>query len=1497
MDKAVSMDGRIGGRLSSRHRTRPMLAWFRSPAALALLTLALAATPAPAVQFDFAFDESDGSFSPAQRNVLEYAGDLWSQWLTPTGANHTLSVDVRWNPETSVASASAERTKVTIDGVDVWMTEGAYGHHVGNSEDIGTISFSPGINWYTGTDGLPPSGTADMVSTALHEIGHLMGMVSTYRGDQDWGRLSVVNRYLDHFDTYLRDASGNAPEPGSDIDFDVAEPIWFVGPWAEFYHGGPVRINVPDTDPEEDDYPNIAHPAETGGIMTYGDRTRSRHGLYDYEVGMFQDLRLSFQRPSWMDLTLRFPDEATFAVWHNGANWDWGLPPDADTSVSLHMADAGDDYELRVTKLAEAAQFWMGGADDAEARLRVEDEGILLVDNAYIGAEPDSRAHLHVTGEDAWMQTGALNVGYDGVGALVVDEAGAAYSETAVVGDRVDADATARVHHDDSRWQIDELLTIGRRGEGTLDFHLHAVIEAGQLHVGRHAGSSGTIRGGVGAPSITNARIIVDGPVAIGGSPSEPGGVGHIELVNGASLFSDGPMHVWSDGSLEIRGSDSVVRAASLQIRGGHVEQRLGSLNIGPSTIEDHGLHLGAGGAANLHVADGGLLETSQSNLDASGSDTSMARVTGPGTRWENDGRLDIGILGDATLQVLEHAQVTTGVVRAGQGFGHGQIFVVGDQENPGEPSRLDVDGQMRLGDMGTGQLHVLDGGEARTDWINAGIEDGSYGGIYVRGSGLDPDREPIPARLVIEKDIDLGLQGLGQMFIERGGHVHADELTISARGGQGIAEVHHRDSLLELDRSLAVGAVGRGSLLIADDAAVHVGATTTVGDIDGFGELEIDGGTLHTHSLHFHVGSAGAWAFDRGRVIVDGGSFQLPGQDLRLDGVVGPDAPLLALRDAAEAQLEPGRRLIIGETGHGRLEVSAGSTLLSHGADVGGASAEEFNVVIADAGSALTSTEDIHVAPAGQAAVAAVDGGAIHAQAELILAGSADAAGALVVTGVDDDADRASLLEVAGHAIVGEYGAAALQVDDRARATIDGDLTLAARQPSEASLLLGQYFQGVGGGNGGRLDVAGNLYVASDAGSATPDVGMAQVLIDEHGRLDVAGHAYLGPEQAQDVVAALTLNGGLARMQALHVRADGELELRDGELVIDGGTFEHAHTLQDLHLDGHTSGDRVELTLTNNAVTTNIDHLDVGHTHAASIEVRSGSVLSTGDSRIAAESTAHGHVHVAGTQSAWHASSLYVGGTADAAGGEGTLSLADHAHVHVDEDMIIWDDGTLKGQGTVDADELVSAGTVDPGNSTGTLHITGDYTQQDAGRLEISLGGTDAGQFDQLHVAGSATLAGALDLSLADGFLPTPADSFDILLADQGLAGTFDTVQGSLVDDGPAFSLLYDTQHVELVFDLLPGDMNLDGVVDTADVAPFVQALTDPQAYMSQFGIDEDTMITLGDINDDGGFDTADVAPFVQLLVDGDSPSVPEPGSLALLAMGMMALLRRGRA
>ncbi len=63
------------------------------------------------------------------------------------------------------------------------------------------------------------------------------------------------------------------------------------------------------------------------------------------------------------------------------------------------------------------------------------------------------------------------------------------------------------------------------------------------------------------------------------------------------------------------------------------------------------------------------------------------------------------------------------------------------------------------------------------------------------------------------------------------------------------------------------------------------------------------------------------------------------------------------------------------------------------------------------------------------------------------------------------------------------------------------------------------------------------------------------------------------------------------------------------------------------------------------------------------------------------------------------------------------------------------------------------------------------------------------------------------------------------------------------------------------------PGDMNCDGIVNNADIDPFVQALTDPAAYAAAF---PDCNIMNADLNGDDVVNNADIDPFVALLSGG---------------------------
>jgi hypothetical protein len=130
---------------------------------------------------------------------------------------------------------------------------------------------------------------------------------------------------------------------------------------------------------------------------------------------------------------------------------------------------------------------------------------------------------------------------------------------------------------------------------------------------------------------------------------------------------------------------------------------------------------------------------------------------------------------------------------------------------------------------------------------------------------------------------------------------------------------------------------------------------------------------------------------------------------------------------------------------------------------------------------------------------------------------------------------------------------------------------------------------------------------------------------------------------------------------------------------------------------------------------------------------------------------------------------------------------------------------GVLSIQGvTVTAQTLNNSGRIcltDPpgGNGFGQLLLSGDYAQSSAGELDIALAGLTAGsQYSVLNVAGTATLDGALDISLAEGFTPIPGDVFDIVDAGS-LTGTFSTLNFPAGDG--VFDISYSSTGVELSF------------------------------------------------------------------------------------------------
>ena len=125
---------------------------------------------------------------------------------------------------------------------------------------------------------------------------------------------------------------------------------------------------------------------------------------------------------------------------------------------------------------------------------------------------------------------------------------------------------------------------------------------------------------------------------------------------------------------------------------------------------------------------------------------------------------------------------------------------------------------------------------------------------------------------------------------------------------------------------------------------------------------------------------------------------------------------------------------------------------------------------------------------------------------------------------------------------------------------------------------------------------------------------------------------------------------------------------------------------------------------------------------------------------------------------------------------------------------------GALVGAGTL-VGALTSHASITAGDSTtkpAKLTVTGSYTQNSTGTLNISVGGTAAGKFGELAVSNGVSLGGTLSIKLVNGFVPTTTDTFTILTG-SAVSGKFATVKGTSINSSEHFQVNYTATSVTL--------------------------------------------------------------------------------------------------
>ncbi len=341
-----------------------------------------------------------------------------------------------------------------------------------------------------------------------------------------------------------------------------------------------------------------------------------------------------------------------------------------------------------------------------------------------------------------------------------------------------------------------------------------------------------------------------------------------------------------------------------------------------------------------------------------------------------------------------------------------------------------------------------------------------------------------------------------------------------------------------------------------------------------------------------------------------------------------------------------------------------------------------------------------------------------------------------------------------------------------------------------------------------------------------------------------------------------------------------------------------------------------------------NNGHAFVGVDGTAALTVSNGGSVSNVSGFVGSGSAGNGTVTITGVGSEWrNEASLYIGGDASLAGGSGVVNILEGGKVFAGV-LKTWPSGSINlssgeltsssmdittGSFTMTGGRLASqtvlggltntAGSLAPfGDSTGYAVVSSSYTQQTDATLEIGLGGTTTGGFDQLGIGGITTLGGELALSLLSDFVPLANDTFNILASSGGVAGTFANVLNggrlATIDGAGSFVVNYG-----------PGSTHPENLVVLSDFAHFGDYDRNGIVGPGDFAMWRSTYGSLNDLRADGNFDgKVDAADYIvwrkwralttQAAGAATLSTVPEPSTLVFLLWAFVVVsLHRPRA
>lgn len=142
---------------------------------------------------------------------------------------------------------------------------------------------------------------------------------------------------------------------------------------------------------------------------------------------------------------------------------------------------------------------------------------------------------------------------------------------------------------------------------------------------------------------------------------------------------------------------------------------------------------------------------------------------------------------------------------------------------------------------------------------------------------------------------------------------------------------------------------------------------------------------------------------------------------------------------------------------------------------------------------------------------------------------------------------------------------------------------------------------------------------------------------------------------------------------------------------------------------------------------------------------------------------------------------------------------------------------------------DVINRGRLEPGTSIGVIGLGAEFTQQATGTFAVDIDGPPGGAHDRMNVALAAGIAGELEVRIVDGFAPQVGHVYTLMAAPSitGTFDTL-TLQGSHLFTTLDATVSYPGDRVQLVFTdvALWGDFNVDLALDCADVDALVSEI-----------------------------------------------------------------------